>query len=403
MIDALVILSGAGLIILLGFIGNYIFQKTMIPDILWLLFLGLLLGPILGLINSSFFIDAAPFFASVAILIILFEGGLHTNLKILIKESPISIVLAVSGILVSMISVSLLMYFFFQWPFLNGLLLGAIIGGSSSPIVVSFTQRLAIRQKVKTWLNLESTITDALCIVLAIVIAEFISRGGYSLAQVANDILGSFSIGATIGLIAGIVSLRILSRLKGTPFEYMLVLAILLILYSFVEWAKGSGAIAALIFGVVLANGRMISKIFRFDRAMVINRQVEKFHSEVSFLIRTFFFVYLGVIAMVKSIYLILLGVSITLLLYLARNVSVFLSTFRLDITKTERSVMKFMMPRGLAAAVLSQLPLTYGIENSQVYTGLALIVIVASILLSSFGIISIKGKLEKLAKPKKK
>ena len=402
MIDALAILSGAGLIILLGFLGNYIFQKTMIPDILWLLLLGLLLGPILGLFQSSFLIDVAPFFASVAILIILFEGGLHTNLDILIKESPISIVLAVSGIIVSMISVSLLMYFLFHWPLLNGLLLGAMIGGSSSPIVVSLTQKLAVRQKVRTWLNLESTITDALCVVVAIVIAEFISKGGYSLAQVANNILGSFSIGAMLGLIAGIFSLRIISRLKKRPFEYMLTLAILLILYSLTEWAGGSGAIAALIFGVVLANGRKVSRIFKFDRALVIDKQVEKFHSEVSFLIRTFFFVYLGVIATVTNFYFILLGVSITLLLYLARNLSVFLSTLKLEITKTERDVMKFMMPRGLAAAVLSQLPLAYGIENSQLYTDLTLIVIVCSILLCSFGIISIKGRLEKLAKQKK-
>lgn len=397
--DPITILFGAGLIILLGFIGNYIFQKTMIPDILWLLILGLFLGPILHLINPSPLIEFSPYFASIAILIILFEGGLHTNLDVLIKESPISIVLAVFGLLVSMFFVSILMYAFFNWHVLNGLLLGSIIGGTSSPIVISLTQRLSIREKIKVWLNLESTITDALCIVLAIVIAIFISQGSYSLSQAANNILGSFSIGATLGLVVGILSLRIISRLKRKPFEYMLTLAILLVLYSITQWVGGSGAIAALIFGVVLANGKRISKIFRFDKALVIDKEVERFHSEVSFLIRTFFFVYLGVIATFSNYYIILLGICITFLLYFARIASIYLSTIRLDVNKMEKDVMKFMMPRGLAAAVLSQLPLAYNIPNAQIYSDITLTVIIFSIILSSFGIISMKSKLEKIGK----
>ena len=395
--DPITVLFGAGLIILLGFIGNYIFQKSMIPDILWLLILGLLLGPILGLINSSLLVQFSPYFASLAILIILFEGGLHTNLDVLIKESPISIILAVFGLLISMLFVSILMYIFFHWPILNGLLLGSIIGGTSSPIVISLTQRLPIREKVKVWLNLESTITDALCIIVAMVIAIFISKGGYSLSQVANNILGSFSIGATLGLVVGILSLRIISRLKRKPFEYMVTLAILLITYSVTQWVGGSGAIAALIFGVVLANGKRISKIFKFDKALIIDKEVERFHSEVSFLIRTFFFVYLGVITTFSSYYIILLGFCITLFLYFARVISINLSTLNLDVSKEERDVMKFMIPRGLAAAVLSQLPLAYGIEHAQIYSDITLTVIIFSIIISSFGIIFLKKNLENI------
>ncbi len=393
--DPITILFGTGLIILLGFVGNYIFQRTMIPDILWLLILGLLLGPILGLLDSSLLREFSPYFASIAILIILFEGGLHTNLDVLIKESPVSIFLAISSLLVSMIFVSILMYALFGWPILNGLLLGSIIGGTSSPIVISLTQRLPIKEKIKVWLNLESTITDALCIVLAIVIAIFISQGSYSLSQAANNILGSFSIGITLGLIVGVLSLRIISRLKKKPFEYMLTLAILLVLYSITEWVGGSGAIAALMFGIVLANGKRISKIMKFDKALVIDKEVEKFHSEVSFLIRTFFFVYLGVITTFLNYYLILLGVCITLLLYFARVASVNLLTLRLEVNETEKDIMKFMMPRGLAAGVLSQLPLAYGIPNAQTYSDIVLIVIVSSIILSSFGIMFMKNKLK--------
>ncbi len=394
--DPLTIIFGAGLIILLGFVGNYIFQKTMIPDVLWLLLLGLFLGPIFGLINPSLLIEFSPFFASIALLIILFEGGLHTNLDILLKESLISLILGTIGLLVSMVSVSILMSALFNWPWLNGLLLGSIIGGTSSPVVISFVQRLPVREKIRIWLTLESTITDALCIVLAIVIATFIAKGGYPISQVANNILGSFSIGAMLGLVAGILSLRIISRLKKKPFEYMLTLAILLVVYSVSQWCGGNGAIAAFTFGIVVANGKRISKILRFDKTLVIDKEVEKFHSEVSFLIRTFFFVYLGAIAVLSSFYTILLGIAITILLYLARIASVEISTAKLNVEKVEKDLMKFMMPRGLAAAVLSQLPLAYGIPYSQVYTDITLVVIISSILLSSFGIIFLKRKLEK-------
>ncbi len=383
----LIAFAAVALVILLGFAGNFFFQKTMIPDIIWLVLLGIFLGPVFNVIDPSMFAAAIPFFTSLAIMIILFEGGLNTNIFMLIRESPRSILLATMTILLSMAAAGFFMMYAFEWPLLNGVLLGAILGGSSSPIIFSITSKVKADEKVKTLLNIESTLTDALCIILAIVVAELIVYGTYVPTEIANRILGSFSIGAILGFATGIVAIFLLTTFKRKPFEYMLTLALLLLLYSFTESVGGSGAIAALIFGVVIANPLNISKMLKIRRKIIIDKNVQRFHREVAFLIRTFFFVYLGVLLTVGSLNIIIFGIILTVALLVMRFLAVYASTIKAGIFSAEKKLMSALIPRGLAAAVLTQIPLNYGIANAETYTDLIIIVIITSIVITTVGV----------------
>lgn len=392
MIEISFLFAALGFIIILGFLGNFFFRKTRVPDTFWLLLLGLILGPIFHIVDTTVFVEYTPYFATLALVVILFEGGLRTDFYTLVRESPISFFLAAAGIMLSMLVIAPIMQNFFGWPILYGLLLSAMIGGSSSPIVLSVTENMEIDKKIKTILNLESTISDVLCVVLSIAIVQTIIFGYSSLSLTLNKIFGIFSIGIVIGFVTGIVWLMILKRIRGLPFEYILTLGILFIMYAFTEKIMGSGAIGALIFGIVLGNAREISRILKLrDRITSIGWTIKRVHREISFLIRTFFFVYLGLLVSISSTGLVFVGMGITFILFFLRVFVVRASTFLEATDSYQKNLLSVVMPRGLAAAVLAQLPATYNLPFADIFTNLIFVVIITSVLLFTLGLVLIK------------
>jgi cell volume regulation protein A len=392
-----IVFAAVGFVILLGFVGSYFFRKTMVPDILWLLILGMILGPVFNVVDPAIFADFTPFFVAIAIMIILFQGGIHTNIYTLIRQSPRSTLLAVLGILFSMVVCGVFAFYMLEWPLMNGLLLGAILGGSSSPIVISITQRLPIGDNIKTLLNIESTLTDAFCIIVSLVLIEIMAFGAYSATDIASSLIGSFSIGATMGMVVGMVWIAGLSKLRRHEFEYILILGILLLLYAFVESINGSGAIAAFVFGVVIANSREISSMIKMKKETIMHSEVTRFHNEVSFLVRTFFFVYLGLIVTFASLNIILISLALTSILMIVRFASVHISTAGMGFpnnTNNTKALMGLLMPRGLAAAVLTQVPLMYAIPHAESYPGIVVGVVFMSILFTSVAIMLMKNRI---------
>ena len=336
-----------GLIIVLGFLGNYLFKKTGIPDIIILLCLGLLIGPIFHMIDPSVFLSVSQIFASLALMILLFEGGLNLNLYKVIQESPRAILLATIGIITSMAFTTVFTVFVWDWSIIHGLLLGAMIGGSSSSIVIPLIRKVKVSEKLVTLLSLESAFTDAITVVIAITIIQLLiapsSESG--LYSITHGIASAFSIGGMLGIITGIVWLRILKGIKGEPYENILTLSIVLLLYSFVESLGGNGAISALVFGLVLGNSIEIGKIFRMKEPVTVTRTMKAFHSEISFLIRTFFFVYLGMIVTVNNLILVLFSIALSSLLLIGRFVTVSVSSIKEQTMKRAKDLMVVIFP----------------------------------------------------------
>lgn len=383
------------IIVIIGFLGGYLFRKTGIPDIIILISLGALVGPVLNLVDRSALISVAPIFAALAITVILFDGGLNLNLYAVLKESPRAIVLAFLGFLLSMIATSIFTYFVLGWDILHGLLLGSIIGGTSSAIVIPLMNRVNVSQKASALLSLESTFTDAICIVFAIAFLQFFTtsptENGFNI--IVRGIASGFSIGIFIGFISGIVWLKVLSSFVDEPYEDILTLCIALLLFGLSEGAGGNGAITALTFGLVLGNGVKISEALYISRPIEASRIMKRFHSEISFIIRTFFFTYMGAILLFYESRLILIGVALSFIFLLVRYGAVRLSTIKEPILEIDRGLMIVMLPRGLAAAVLSQLIVASGINNAGLFQDIVLTVIVSTVLICTLGIYLIKAQ----------
>ncbi len=381
----------SALIIVIGFLGNYFFKRTGLPDMLFLIIVGVLVGPVLKLFEPSIVMNLAPYISALALVFILFDGGMSLNIRQVLSHSPRAVLLAVLGFIFSMLGVALVMILLYRVPLRYGLLFGSIYGGSSSIVVVSLAAKINVSEKCSTTLILESATTDILCIVISLAIIGIILTGQANYLAVATGITTKFVVGAVFGLVIGIIWLFLLKRVSPMPFSYMLTLAIALLTYTVSEHFGGSGALSSLLFGLMLGNEKEILKQLRRKEteAVAVDAGLKRFESEMAFLIRTFFFVFLGIIATISSISLLLLGIVLTLLLLLVRFGAVWLTTIGSELKK-ERSIMSFVLTRGLAAAVLATLPIQYGLLYPDVFINLAVVIIISTAIIATVGIVVI-------------
>jgi cell volume regulation protein A len=403
----------AGSIIVIGFLSNYLFERTGFPDMLWLVVLGLLFGPVCGLVNAGSVMDLAPYLATLALVFILFDGGMAMNIYRVFAESPRAAVLAICGFAISVLGTTLFMMFVVipTYPILYSVLFGTIFGGSSSIVVVSLASRIKISEKCSTILSLESALTDILCIVFSLVVIEIILKGAnVDLTTIGQSIASRFSTGIVLGIIFGVIWLSVLKRIAVMSYAYMLTLAVVLLAYALSESLGGSGSLCSLLFGMMLGNEREIYRMLRMERPpnLVVDAGLKRFESEVAFLLRTFFFVFIGLIVTIADIKTLIAGVILSLMLLLIRFGAVTLVTLRSKDLIKERPIMSVMLARGLAAAVLATLPLQYSTTEaiakygypaelfadlSPIYINLAVIIILATAIIATVGVPILKRK----------
>lgn len=388
---ALIIASS---IIFIGFLANFLFKKTGFPDMLILIFLGAIVGPILGVFNPSSVVGFAPYIAALALAYIVFDGGMGLNIKNALLNSPKAILLAISGFAFSVAGVAGFMILVFSMPLLYGLLFGVIFGGSSSVIVVSLASKIKMSERCSTILILESAITDIFSIVFAIAIFDILLTGEANISAIGFGIVGKFLIGMGVGGVLGFLWLFALKKVSTLPFSYMLTLGVVLLGYAASEALGGSGVLSVLLFGLILGNEREILTFLRRNieqlpndgkLSLSVSRGLKRFEAEVAFLISTFFFVFLGMIASAPSLIVLVSGIVLSVIMVLTRYGAVWLTTFKSSLNK-ERGMMTAILTRGLATAVLATLPAQLGLDYADIFVDIAVVVIVATAIMATVG-----------------
>lgn len=402
MVDSVSIaLIVSGLIILIGFAGNYFFKKTGLPDMLILIFLGVAFGPVLGIFDPTAIKNFAPYIAALALTFILFDGGMGLNIKRVLSNGPRAIMLAVLGFVFSVLGVCAFAVFVLSLPLFYGLLLGSIFGGSSSIVVIGLATKIKISEKGSVTLILESALTDILCVVISLSLLAAIITGQPDVPAIGLGIAGKFIIGALIGLGIGLAWLFALRKVASLPFSYMLTLGIVLIGYAISEGLGGSGALSALLFGLVLGNEKEIFKLLKQVRPenekveLAVSKGLKRFEAEIAFLIRTFFFVFLGIIFSVSSISLFFAGIALSVILVATRFGAVWLTTWKSSLQR-DRSIMTLVLTRGLAAAVLATLPAQYNLQYADLFISIAVVIIVTTAIIATVGSLVIARKCRK-------
>lgn len=376
----------SGIIIFIGFLSEYIFDKTSIPDVFWLILFGLALGQFYDLENTASFIEIAPLFTTFALIFILFGGALNIDITKLLKGvgeggsmAFFYFVSCMAVITASMMSAG--------WGVWESLLMGAILGGISSDVIIPLSKKISIKPQTALDLTLESAISDVFCIVGALTIVNIMVLQSFSVAMVLQKVIYSFVFAALAGVVFAVLWIKLLPHMDKFTKSYMTTIAALLILYGVVEMLEASGALACLAFGIVVGNSKKIYSALKKKSEYNMDDNAKFFYSEISFFLKTFFFVYLGLIINLQEIKLILLGVFLTVVLFFVRPVAVSLSKRKLDIDTKSRTYLEVMNPKGLSAAVLAQLPLQYGLMHGAEFATIVMSAIVTSVLLCLLGV----------------
>ncbi len=386
--SAPVLLLAAGVVIFLGVMGEAFFKRTGIPDVAFLMILGVVLGPVLGIVQPAAVAQIVPYFAAVALIIIMFDGGLNLDLKSIARTAHFSIFLAILGFVVSVAIVAALAYYWAGWWLMDSVLLGTIVGGSSSVIVFGLVRNVRVSEGARSMMSFESAITDILATIIAFIMFEAILTGEFSLAVLSETIGTAMMVGLVLGLGVGIPWMYVTTKFANAQHSYMLTLGILFVLFFMANMFGESGALTALVFGLMLGNKDRFSKVFRFRVRRI--EASDPTHNQLTFLVRSFFFVFVGLLASFGQIEYILLGVVATVLIYVAR-VGMVRAVLTKRFSKLDKKVTQVMMPRGLAAAVLATLPLTMGLPNAEAYPQIVFFIILSSVIITTMGLGSAK------------
>lgn len=236
--------------------------------------------------------------------------------------------------------------------------------------------------------------TDAIVIVLSITFLELIVEAKKMvLTEVAKSIASTFSIGVVFGLVSGVVWLKLLSMEREETYDDVLTLSMAILFYGVTEYIGGNGAIFALVFGLVLGNAREVGGILRMEGIVEVGAIMRKFMSQMSFFIRTYFFVYLGLIMFIENPTIVAYSIAISLLLIFGRFIGVNLIAWKDPELQKFTGDITLMMPRGLAAAIMAQLVVSSGIQFSSAFPEIIMIVIILSVIIGSVGGIILSRK----------
>ena len=388
-----IILLAAGVVIFLGVAGEAFFKKTGIPDVAFLMILGVIIGPVFGIIQAEAVIQVVPYFAALALIIIMFDGGLNLDIKHVIKTAHYSFTLAIVGFILSVIIISVATHYVLEWTWLESILLASIVGGSSSAIVFGLVRNIRISEETKSILSFESAVTDILATIIAFILFEAVLAGHFDLQTLQETIGRAVIVGLVLGFGVGIPWMYISTKLGNAQHAYMLTLSILFVLFFLANSFGESGALTALVFGLMIGNKRHLSRILRFKVPRI--EMDDPTHNQLTFLVRSFFFVFVGLMATFGQIEYMIFGIVITIAVYIGRA-GVVKAVLTKRFSKLDKSVTNSMIPRGLAAAVLATYPITMGLPNAEAYPQMIFFIILSSVIITTIGL----GKSKKIPPP---
>ncbi len=391
--SAHVILLAAGVVIFLGVSGEAFFKKTGIPDVAFLMIFGVIVGPVLGIIQPEVVIQVVPYFAALALIIIMFDGGLNLDIKHIVKTAHFSVTLAILGFIISVVIITLAAHFALGWLWLESILLAAIVGGSSSAIVFGLVRNIKISEEVKSMLSFESALTDILAMIAAFILFEAVLAGHFDLQTLQETLGRAVIVGLVLGFGVGIPWMYISTKFGNTQHAYMLTLGILFVLFFLANSFGESGALTALVFGLMLGNKSHLSRILKFKLPKI--EMDDPTHNQLTFLVRSFFFVFVGLLASFGQIEYVIFGILITIAVFVGRKFVVKI-TLTKRFSKLDRAVTNSMIPRGLAAAVLATYPITMGLPNAEAYPQIIFFIILSSVIITTIGL----GKSKKIPPP---
>ena len=348
-----------GLLIFCAHLFAAIFSRQRIPDVLLLLGIGIVVGPVLHWVSPDELSTIGSAFASITLLFILFDSGVDISIdairrywKGMVEVTLLSFVLSWGAtMLVATLALGM------EWS--AAALLGTIVSGTAAAIVIPLVRQMKASERTRTVLTLESALSGVLCIVLTLCLLDGMRMGSLSAGQMIGKVLASLLMATIIGVIGGIVWAGLLERVRKIQNSMFLTPAFVFVIYGLADALGYSGPIAALAFGIVLGNTNYFEVSFlkkmRLGDMRPLVAEEKSFFKEIVFVLKTFFFVYIGICMPFYDMQSLLYGLAVAAAIAVVRFVLV--EIVGRKNTRTDRIVVGIMCPKGLVSAILASMP----------------------------------------------
>ncbi|MBC8524984.1 MAG: cation:proton antiporter [Chlorobium phaeobacteroides] len=385
-----------GGIIVLGVVGDFLFSKTKIPTPIILMFAGIILGPATNILQSDILSGIAPYFGTFALILILFEGGLDLEFDLVIRQFSSALLLGFLSFILASAGITAFCLIGLQMDLSEALLYGFIFGGTSPAIILPLLSRLSIPKKLKTLLTLEAVISEVLTVISVILYINILEEPGhFQGVSIFNHILAILGTSILLAALSGLIWSRFMGYFSKQNLAYMLTLGFILLLYTLTDFLGGEGAITILAFGILLGNGKILafktqSVLAKMNSTINIDdfeldEVVKKINAELTFLVRTFFFVFIGLLFDFNFFTeeVLQMTAAIIAIFFISRFTSANLvRPLSPSIRSAHISSTLGIIPRGLATAVMAFIVLESGVTTSSELLPVVFSVILASNLL---------------------
>lgn len=379
-----------GILIFGAHLFNILFTKTKVPNALWFLLIGIVIGPVLGLVHQGHFGAVGRVFTNITLVIVLFESGVNLKLRELGGAIGSASLLTVTNFLITSALTSVIAYYFTSLDnMVNAAFFGVIIGGTSSAVVIPIIKQLKINPKGETVLLLESALSDVLCLVIGLAVLGAMQKGIFDMGEMLDMVWKSFLLAALIGIAAGLVWSVFLDRVRKIQNYTFTNLAMVFVVAGLTDLIGLNGGIATLAFGVTLGNAHVFKQTFlkKIIPSKELLQTEKSFFAEIAFILQTYFFVYAGVSIKFGNPFMFLLGLIMVIIIIAIRPLTVRVFV-REKMSFKDLAIMGVMSPKGLVPAILASIPLQLGIEGGHIIQDLAYSVVLFSILLCSILVI---------------
>ncbi len=387
-------------IIILGILAQWVAWKLKIPAILPLILIGLLVGPVAAEFfseNGSKWIEpiwngekglfpgeGLFYFVSLAISIILFEGGLTLKKSEINNVGPVITKLVTLGSVVTFFLAGIFAHYIFNLGWELSLLFSALIIVTGPTVISPILRNIPLKKDVAAVLKWEGILIDPIGALVAVLVFEFISVGGES-GFTQTALIEFFKIilfGTSLGFIFAKALIFFINR-KFVPHYLLNVVSLSMVLLVFVLsdlLAHESGLLAVVIMGMVIAN----SKLKSFDELLY-------FKESLTVLLISILFILLAANMDMEQLILIYNWKTVllfALVVFVVRPLGVFLSTHKSTLKLNEKLFISWVGPRGIVAAGIASLfgtkLMKLGIEGANYITPLVFTMVLGTVLLNA-------------------
>lgn len=366
----------AGFLLLLCVFANKLSDRFGIPSLLLFLALGMLAGvdgP--GRIN---FQDSqlTNYIGTVALMFILFNGGLFTNWGAVRNELFRGSLLATVGVFLTALFLFLGAFYLFRLPFEIALLLSVIVSSTDAPAVFAImrTSHLKLAPKLKSLLEFESASNDPMAVFLSMAALSYITQPDIDMAELGTFFVRQMCIGIVAGIILGRAAVYVLqkSQLPYPGLYPVYGVSSVFLIYSLSQLAGGSGFLAVYIAGIIMGNS-----------AFLYRRHLIRFNDSLSWIMQISMFLILGLLVNPNELGgVIPAGLACTIfLMFIARPLAVYICLFKSRFTYAQQTLIGWAGLKGAVPIILATYPLMRHIPNATYIFNLIFFLVIISVL----------------------